>query len=78
MRTCSFGIIAISILAGGPAYGQQLFDYAAVDVPCAASAPTFCSGGVARQTAVNGINAAGDVVGMYIDGAKHQHGFVMW
>ena len=77
MRTCSFGIIAISILAGGSASGQQLFDYAAVDVPCAASAPTLCPGGVAPQTAVNGINAAGDIVGTYIDGANHQHGFVM-
>ena len=77
MRACSFGIIAISILAGGPAYGQQLFDYGAVDVPCAASAPTLCAGGVAPQTAVNGINAAGDIVGTYVDGAKHQHGFVM-
>lgn len=77
MRACSFGIIAISILAGAPAYGQQRFDYVAVDVPCAASAPTFCPGGLAPQTAVNGINAAGDTVGMYIDGATRQHGFVM-
>ena len=52
MRACSFGIIAISILAGGPVYGQQLFDYGAVDAPCAASAPTLCPGGVAPQTAV--------------------------
>ena len=37
MRVCSFAIIAISILAGGPAYGQPLFDYGAVDVPCAAT-----------------------------------------
>lgn len=77
MRECTFGIIAISILAGGPAYGQQLFDYGAVDVPCAAGAPSFCPGGIASQTAVNGINAAGDIVGWYVDGAKHQHGFVM-
>ena len=42
MRVCSFAIIATSMLAGGPAYGQPLFDYGAVDVPCAAGAPTFC------------------------------------
>jgi probable HAF family extracellular repeat protein len=77
MRACSFVIVAISILGGGPAYGQQIFDYHAVDVPCAAGAPTFCADGVAPQTAVNGINAAGDIVGTYTDGAKHQHGFVM-
>jgi hypothetical protein len=64
-------------LAGAPAYGQQRFDFVAVDVPCAASAPTFCAGGLAPQTAVNGINAGGDIVGMYIDGATRQHGFVM-
>ena len=49
MRTCIFAIIAISILAGGPAYGQQLFDYGAVDVPCAASAPTLCPGGMLHK-----------------------------
>ena len=77
MRACSFGIIGISIWAGTPAYGQQRFDFVAVDVPCAASAPTLCPGGLAPQTAVNGINADGDIVGMYIDGATRQHGFVM-
>ena len=77
MRACSFGVIAISILAGAPAYGQQRFDFLAVDVPCAASAPTFCPGGLASQTAVNGINAAADIVGTYIDGATRQHGFVL-
>jgi len=76
MRACSFGFLALSILAGGPAYGQT-FDYRAVDVPCSAGAPSLCQGGVAPQTAVNGINAAGDIVGTYIDGAKHQHGFLM-
>jgi hypothetical protein len=76
MRALIFGLIAPSILAGGPVYGQQLFDYRAVDAPCAASAPTFCPDGIALQTAVNGINAAGDIVGTYVDGANHQHGFV--
>jgi hypothetical protein len=77
MRACSLGVLVVSILAGSPAYGQQRFDFRAVDVPCAAGAPSFCPGGVALQTAVNGINAAGDIVGSYIDGAKRQHGFVM-
>ena len=77
MRACSFGFLALLILAGSPAYGQQLFDYRAVDVPCATGAPTFCTDGIALQTAVNGINADGDIVGSYIDGANRQHGFVM-
>ena len=77
MRACSFGIIAIAILGGGRASGQQLFDYRAVDVPCAATAPTLCPGGIAPQTAVNGINPAGEIVGTYMDGAKRQHGFLL-
>jgi hypothetical protein len=77
MRALIVTLIALSTLAGGPAYGQQFFDYRAVDVPCAAGAPTFCPDGIAPQTAVNGINAAGDIVGAYFDGAKHQHGFFM-
>jgi|SRR5215471_1641768 len=76
MRVCTLGFLAVSILVAGRAHGQQLFDYQAVDVPCDAGAPTFCQGGVASQTAVNGINASGDIVGSYVDGARHQHGFV--
>jgi len=76
MRAYTLGFLAISILVAGRAYAQLPFDYQAVDVPCDVGAPTFCPGGVAPQTAVNGINAAGDIVGSYIDGAKHQHGFV--
>jgi uncharacterized membrane protein len=77
MRTCSLAIIAMLIVVGSPANGQQRFDYVAVDVPCPAAAPTLCPGGIAPQTAVNGIDAGGDLVGTYIDGAKRQHGFVM-
>jgi uncharacterized membrane protein len=76
MRTCTLGFLAVSILVAGRAYGQLPFAYHAIDVPCDSGAPTFCPGGVAPQTAVNGINAAGDIVGSYIDGVKHQHGFV--
>lgn len=76
MRACTLGFLAVSILGAGSANRQQTFDYQAVDVLCDAGAPTFCPGGMAPQTAVNGINAAGDVVGAYIDGAKHQHGFL--
>jgi len=57
MRTCTLGFLAVSILVAGRAYGQLPFDYQAIDVPCDSGAPTFCPGGVAPQTAVNGINA---------------------
>jgi hypothetical protein len=77
MRVCSLGLLALSILVTGRAAdAQPPFDYQAVDAPCATGAPTFCPGGIAPQTAVNGINAAGDIVGSYIDGTNHQHGFV--
>ena len=77
MRAWSLGFVVVSILTGSAAYGQQRFDYRTIDVPCAADAPTFCTGGIALQTAVNGINAGGTIVGSYIDGAKRQHGFMM-
>ena len=66
---------AILVLPAARAQGQP-FDYSPLNVPCAAEAPTLCPGGVAVQTAVNGINAAGDIAGSYIDGAGHQHGFL--
>jgi uncharacterized membrane protein len=77
MRAWTLGFVVVSILTGSPAYGQQRFDYRTVDAPCAAGAPTLCPGGIALQTAVNGINAGGTIVGSYIDGAKRQHGFMM-
>lgn len=72
-RVClGFGML---VLLAGRAYGQA-FDYSAVDVPCSADAPTACPYGVAVQTSVNGVNAAGDIVGSYVDGAGRQHGFM--
>jgi hypothetical protein len=47
-----------------------------IDVRCASGAPTFCPNGVAVQTVVNGINARGDIVGLFVDGTRRQHGFV--
>jgi hypothetical protein len=52
MRAWTRGFFAVSIVVAGSAYGQEPFDYQAVDVPCDAGAPTFCPGGVAPQTAV--------------------------
>lgn len=74
MWKCSFVLGAV-VLVAGQAQGQP-FDYHAVDVPCSAEAPSLCPNGVAVQTAVNGINAAGDIVGSYVDGAGRQHGFM--
>jgi hypothetical protein len=54
----------------------QTFDYTLIDVPCSADLPTLCPNGVAVQTAVTGINAEGHIVGFFVDGARHQHGFM--
>lgn len=59
-------------------YGSaQQFDYVSIDVPCAAAAPTNCPNGLAKQTAAEGINPAGDIVGAFTDGAGVQHGFLL-
>ena len=55
-------------------------EVALIDVSCDAGA-TACPAGlvpgaVARQTALRGINARGDIVGFYVDSANRQHGFV--
>lgn len=50
----------------------QSFNFISIDVPCAA-----CPGGVARRTALSGINPAGDIVGAYTDAVGKQHGFLL-
>ncbi len=50
----------------------QSFDFVAIDVPCSA-----CTGGIARQTIAQGVNAAGDIVGVYRDANNNQHGFLL-
>ena len=48
----------------------QTFTYHSIDAPCES-----CPGGIARRTALGGINAAGDIVGVYTDAVGVQHGF---
>lgn len=50
----------------------QSFNFVSIDVPCSA-----CPGGIARQTAVSGINPGGDIVGVYADEVGQQHGFLL-
>jgi hypothetical protein len=50
----------------------QSFNITTIDVPCAA-----CPGGIARRTALGGINPAGDIVGTYTDAVGKQHGFLL-
>jgi probable HAF family extracellular repeat protein len=55
----------------------QSFNFNAIDVPCSATLPTSCPNGIARQTVANGINPAGDIVGVFTDGVGKQHGFLL-
>src|SRR6478672_1739258 len=75
MQRAALVSIAVIGLLTGWAEGQT-FDYTLIDVPCSTAAPTSCPGGLAVQTTVSGINAEGDLVGSFVDGAKRQHGFV--
>ena len=50
----------------------QSFNFAPIDVPCSA-----CPGGIARRTAIGGINPGGDIVGVYTDAVGKQHGFLL-
>jgi len=76
MRTRSIlALIAAALFLASPGSAQS-FDYTLVDVPCSADLPTLCPNGTAVQTVVSGINAAGDIVGFFVDGARHQHGFM--
>jgi uncharacterized membrane protein len=69
------GVLATSLLLAGRGSAQS-FGYTTIDVPCSADPPTVCPNGVAVQTVVSGINAGGDIVGMFIDGVSRSHGFV--
>ena len=55
----------------------QSFNFTTIDVPCSKEVPTSCPNGIARQTVANGINPAGDIVGVYTDGVGKQHGFLL-
>jgi len=50
----------------------QSFNFTPIDVPCSA-----CPGGIARRTAVGGINSAGEIVGVYTDAVGKSNGFLL-
>ena len=70
------GLIRLSTSLSGlllaTSSAAQSFNYYSIDVPCSA-----CAGGIARRTAVGGINPAGDIVGVYTDAVGMQHGFLL-
>jgi hypothetical protein len=62
--------LSVPFLPAGSA--AQAFNYYSIDAPCSA-----CPGGIARRTALGGINPAGDIVGVYTDAVGVQHGFFL-
>jgi hypothetical protein len=76
IKDCVF--VLVGLVLAGYSYAQQ-FTYVSIDVPCSAfpaGAPCPHSG-YALKTVANGINPAGDIVGLYTDGANLSHGFLL-
>ncbi|HET7151876.1 MAG TPA: hypothetical protein VFI60_10730 [Candidatus Acidoferrum sp.] len=71
MRRFAFAVTCGLLLFSTHAEAQS-FNFSTIDVPCAA-----CPGGIARRTAVGGINPAGEIVGTYTDAVGKQHGFLL-
>ena len=67
-------LLGLLLLPGGSA--AQSFNFLSIDVPCSSAPPFSCPSGLARRTALGGINPTGDFVGVYTDGVGKQHGFV--
>ena len=68
-------LVLVTLAPAGSAWQSRAvpsFNYYSIDVPCSA-----CPGGIARRTALNGINPAGDIVGVYTDAVGRQHGFLL-
>ena len=81
MRTKTLlSFTSAALLVAAPAFAQQ-YTFTSFDVSCATTAVScpagLTPGGVARQTGARGINARGDIVGFYVDGAGIQHGFLL-
>jgi len=75
-----FVLLSGLLLLGGYSSAQQ-FHYQAIDVQCAAGTdPSACPTGLApgqtaSQTSAKGVNASGDIVGVYVAGKSH--GFLL-
>jgi probable HAF family extracellular repeat protein len=63
-------------MAGG--YRYVPFDVScSIDTPVSACPAGLVPGQIAAQTAAKGINARGEIVGSYVDGAGKTHGFLL-
>jgi uncharacterized membrane protein len=64
-------LLSVLLLFGGRGIAQSFY-FASIDVPC-----SNCPNGIARRTAIGGINPRGDIVGVYTDAVGRQHGFLL-
>src|SRR5258708_23745840 len=67
-----FAMFAAALLLSAAPGRAQSFNFVAIDVPCNA-----CPGGIARRTAIGGINPGGDIVGVYTDAVGKSNGFLL-
>lgn len=71
-RILWFATFAAVVLLLPDMAAAQSFNFTSIDVPC-----SNCPNGIARRTAVSGINPGGDIVGVYTDAVGKQHGFLL-
>jgi hypothetical protein len=67
----AFALLSVPLLLGGRSTAESFY-FETIDVPCG-----NCPGGIARRTAIGGINPGGDIVGTYTDAVGKQHGFLL-
>ena len=65
-------MLAAALLLAAVPSSAQSFSFTTIDAPCSA-----CPGGIARRTAIGGINPAGDIVGVYTDAVGKSNGFLL-
>jgi hypothetical protein len=71
LHKLTFALLSIPLLFGGRGIAQSFY-FETIDVPC-----NDCPNGIARRTAIGGINPRGDIVGVYTDAVGRQHGFLL-
>jgi len=64
--------IVLGLFMLGSNSAAQSFNFTSVDVPC-----SNCPGGIARRTAIGGINPGGEIVGVYTDAVGKSNGFLL-
>jgi len=71
LHKLAFALLSLPLLLGGRGIAQS-YHFETIDVPC-----SNCPIGIARRTALGGINPSGDIVGVYTDAVGRQHGFLL-